>query len=285
MSRRHAIGYEAAVEEQREEHDPAIVDEVEERAAALAPSVEQTMQARFESEDLREEAGRQFGQTLAEEERQAAIEWEIERTRRRWDRRQDSAREARCRAEIEAQNAARRTAFAERAGSVDRWQHPDEADPRAQLTRKELGRVNREAARLSERLGGWSPASVSRLLAERVADGSEVSAAVLHTMAVLQTDPGHIVPIGRIGEVGSREVRVEGVVTTLWPPSHPRIAQVGLLEDASGRTKLTSWKRSMQPRFEVGDRIRIRDAAKSWYGGRWSIALTSRSRIEILGSG
>jgi len=148
-----------------------------------------------------------------------------------------------------------------------------------------LGIVNRESARLAERLGGWSRAAVSRLVAERTVETGDVTKAVLTTEETLAVDPGSVVPIDRRGEIRDGEVSVEGRVTTPWEPSHPSIAQVGLLEDDTGRTKVTSWRKSEQPAFGMGDVVRIRDAAKSSCDGRWSIALTSRSRVEMVQNG
>lgn len=47
--------------------------------------------------------------------------------------------------------------------------------------------------------------------------------------------------------------------------------------------KFTAWKKSDQPVVEEGDRVRMRSVAKSWYDGRVSVALTSRSHVVFLG--
>jgi hypothetical protein len=43
--------------------------------------------------------------------------------------------------------------------------------------------------------------------------------------------------------------------------------------------KVTVWDASDQPWLDEGERVRIHGAAKSWYQGRVSVALTSRSRV------
>lgn len=277
MSTTHEFGHKASVGEPANEH----TDEEGEETWNPKPSVEQEVQARVDYADDREYEGRLFGQTLAAEERLRAREWEIERTRTRWDRRQASDREVRCRDDVRAESVRRRREFAERRASVDRWAHPDEPDAREQLGRAALAQVNREARRIAERLDGFTPAAVSRLVAERAVETGDLDTAVLATYERLQVDPGSVVPIGRLGEVRSREVSVEGRVVTLWEPSHPAIAQVGLLEDDSGRTKFTSWRKSDQPTVEEGETVKIVDAAKNWYEGRCSIAFTGRTRVEV----
>lgn len=74
----------------------------------------------------------------------------------------------------------------------------------------------------------------------------------------------------------ARRVDVEGTVETLWNPPDPSLQQVGLLEDETGKQKLTVWKRSNQVLVEKGQRVRIRDAAVSWDQDRTSLALTGR---------
>ena len=283
MSTTDEIGYEGTVGEQVDEQIEdgfEVIDEVAQRESRLRPSVEQEIQAKVDYADAWELEGRLFGQTLEAEERMAAFEWEIERTRVRWDRRQDSDREARCRQAAEQVGRKRRDEFLARASSVDPWLDPERADPRELLTPEELGFVNREAVRIVKRLDGWSRAAVSRRLAQRVVDGQAVTTAVLAVFDELRMAPGQVVPIGLLEEVRRRDVDVEGTVTQLWDPSHPKIAQVGLLEDETGRVKFTAWKASNVSWVCKGERVRFRSAARNWYNGRVSVALTGRSRIE-----
>jgi ssDNA-binding replication factor A large subunit len=126
---------------------------------------------------------------------------------------------------------------------------------------------------------GWSRAAISRRLADAVVDGTDMPSAVVRVFEELQTAPGQVVPIGKLEDVDRKEVSIEGTVTQLWDPSSPSIAQVGLIEDDSGKTKLTSWVASDQPWIEEGERVRIHGAAKNWYNGRVSVALTGWTTV------
>lgn len=167
----------------------------------------------------------------------------------------------------------------ERASSVDPRADPERVDAREQLTSADLGRVNREARRMAERFGGWTTAAISRLVADRVVDGRELSSAVLDVSEDLRTAPGHVIPIAAVGEVPRKEVDIEGTVSVLWRPSHPSIQQVGLLEDETGRIKFTAWRRSHVPMVREGQAVRLRNVATNWYRGRVSVALTWWSRV------
>jgi ssDNA-binding replication factor A large subunit len=113
-----------------------------------------------------------------------------------------------------------------------------------------------------------------------VVAGAGVTSAVLSVIESMQ-DGGRYVPLGELGEANAREVDIRGKVIELWEPSNPKIAQVGLLEDESGRVKVTVWKASDQPWMEEGDTVEIHRAATSWYQGRVSVALTGWSRVQF----
>lgn len=278
MSTKRTIGDEPSVEEQAVEQNEIAV---EAEASELRPSVEQEIQSTIDYESERRVDGRLFGQTLEAQERLEAREWEIERTRRRFDRRATSDRERRTRQVAEERNSERRRQFGKRAASVDPWSDPDVVDPREQLARDELATVNREAARLAEKLQGWSRAAIGRRLAERIVGGTDVLGAVVGVYEELERAPGQVIPIAAVGEVGRREVSIEGIVCELWVPSNSKIQQVGLIEDETGRTKFTAWKRSDVPMVDEGERVVLREVAKSWYNGRVSVALTGWSQVEF----
>ena len=101
--------------------------------------------------------------------------------------------------------------------------------------------------------------------------------AVVGVFEELQTAPGQVVPIGELKDIDREEVSIE----VLWEPSSPAISQVGLIEDDSGKTKFTSWKASDAPWIEDGERVRIHGAAKNWYNGRVSVALTGWSTVHF----
>jgi hypothetical protein len=263
----------------------ADVDEAEFEADVVTdtfegrPSVRQEIQAKV---DTNHPDAQTTGLTLEAEERLAAREAEIKRTQQRYDRYQESDREARTQTVAERGSVERRDAFAKRAGSVDPWADPDREDPRAQLAREQLGEVNREAARLAGELPGWSRAAISRLVAQRVVEGVDMMEAVLTVFEACRDAPGQVIPIGVVGEVNRAEVDIKGVVGVLWESSHSAIQQVGLLEDETGTIKFTVWRKSSQPTVREGERVRMRSVAKSWYQGQVSVALTGRSQLTVL---
>jgi len=259
-------------------HPRAVDDDVVDEMPALHPTVELEIQAKV---DLNNPDAVGRGLTLAEEERMAAREWEIKQTRDRWDRRQMSSREARTATAVEQQSIEATRAFKKRAGCVNRWVDPEEPDPREQLTAEQLGVVNREAGRMQSKLDGWSRAAISRRLAEAVADGQSMMSAVVGVFEEFQQAPGTVIPIAAVSEVSRREVSIEGRVKTLWEPMSSAIQQVGLIEDETSRTKFTVWEKSNQPAVREGERVTLRNVAKSWYGGRVSVAVTGWSELSF----
>ncbi|TSD16197.1 DNA-binding protein [Haloglomus irregulare] len=223
---------------------------------------------------------RRAGLTLAAEERIEAREWEIERTRTRVDRSPESDREHRTAQVVEQESRERRVSFERRAASVDSRRDPDAPDPRERLSGEELAAVNQEARRIQVGIPeAGSTAAISRELAEQVLRTGDLLSATVAVADRLKTQPGTVTPISRLGDVPHGEVDFSGRVAVLWGPSHPAIQQVGLIEDETGRVKVTVWDASDQPWLDEGERVRIHGAAKSWYQGRVSVALTSRSRV------
>ncbi|AQL43286.1 hypothetical protein BV210_11535 [Halorientalis sp. IM1011] len=259
--------------------DEQVLEDVVEEEPELRPSVEQEIQGTV---DTNHPDANPEGLTLEAEERMQAREAEISRTFQRVDRRVDSDRENRTRAVARSGSIKRRRAFEKRAASVDPWADPDREDARLQLSRAELAEVNQEAARLSEELRGWSRAAISRRIAERVVDGTDVASAVMTAFEELQMGPGQVIPIAAVGRVERREVNIEGTVVKLFNTNHPSIAWAGLVEDATGTMKVTSWRRSAQPIVREGENLRLRSVAKNWYQGSVSVALTGRSQVDIL---
>jgi len=271
MSIEHSIRQEAS-------HTEQTIDEFEAvDSPELRGSVEQEIQGRVDTNHP-EAVGR--GLTLEAEEKLAAREWEIERTTVRWDRRQESKREGRTRDVAVSGSEERRRRFEKRAASVDQWRDPDAVDPRAEMGRKELAGVNRQAARINKRLnGGPTTAALGRRVAEQVGRGADLVDASVEVMEAEWMSDGAVVPIDRIEDVPRGEVSISGVIEVLWTPKHPAIQQVGLIADESGRTKFTSWVRSDAPMVEEGEQVVLRDVAKSWYEGRCSVALTGWSEV------
>ncbi|ELZ27045.1 OB-fold nucleic acid binding domain protein [Halogeometricum pallidum JCM 14848] len=273
MSTTRQIGYEG-LDEQVDEQTNTEAEQVE-----LRPSVELERQGLIDSSVA--ERGR--GLTLAAEERLAAREFEIERTRMRMDAHQMGDREERTRAVVEKTNEERRRDFQIRAGCVDRWTDPKEADPREELSKEQLAAVNRQAMRIHESVpNSGSTAAIARQLAERVADGDQLMSTVIAVAEAEERRPESVVPIRVVGDVNSGEVTVEGEVEMLWEPSNSAIQDAGLLKDETGTIKFVSWKKSGQPAVREGERVRFRCARKKWYDGTCSLALTSWSDVEVV---
>ncbi|MFD1514109.1 DNA-binding protein [Halomarina rubra] len=256
--------------------DPTVKWEVDERVE-LRATVAMEMQATIDSDVIEAmaavengECERPFGMTLEAEERWEARELEVERTRTREDRSQTSKREAVCRG-MSVRQCGQET--------VERINPMDDLDTETRRA------VETQAARIASRVrGGMAPSGIEVRIAERMNAGADVQTAVLETLDEVKATPGAVVPIDEIGTVGRSEVDIEGRISKLWTPSHPSIAQVGLLEDATGTVKFTSWARSNQPWLAEGDVVRLRNVAWNYYGERVSVALTGWSTVVSLGS-
>jgi len=289
MSTNYTTIDEASVDEQTDEYQTTVdewssetADEwVVEEEVELRANVEQDVQATVDYADDREIEGRLFGQTLAAQERLEAREWEVERTHERWDRGRYSMREEQTRIVVGEGSEQRRRAFERRAASVDPRCDPDAPDSRARLSKEELAMVNKQARRVEAKLDGWSRAAISRRLAERVVDGCGVLGAVVGMFEELERAAGTVIPIAAVEEVDRGEVCIEGTITQLWDAESPAISQVGLIEDDSGRTKFTVWMQSDLPLVMEGEQVVMRNAAKNWYQGRCSVALTGWSRLTF----
>ncbi len=283
MAHKSVVGNEGVAQTHEEEtvideDGFEVIDEAAVRMNALRPSVEHEIHGRIDTDTA---AARGRGLTLVEEERIAAEEAEIRRTVERRDRRQGSDREARTRhvAETTARNA--RETFAERAASVDPRFEP--GDPRARLDSEALAAVNREATRLQEGLSnGTSRAAIARQLADRVVDGTSLLSASLAVVEAEKTRPERVVDIEQLADVDASQVNIQGEVTRLFEPNSRKIDQVGLIEDETGTTKFTAWRRSGADRVRVGDEVRLLNVAKNWYNGRVSVAVTGWSEVWLL---
>ena len=108
-----------------------------------------------------------------------------------------------------------------------------------------------------------------------------MTSAVVRVFEELQTAPGQVVPIGKLEDIDRKEVSVDGQIEVLWDSDSPAIAQVGLIADESGQTKVTIWEKSNAPWVEEGERVRIHGAARNWYDGRVSLAVTGWSTLHF----
>jgi len=288
MSSKNVFGNEVSVDEQAfEKADEATVDEdgfeVVDETPKFQATVQMEVQAKVDANhpdgmvDTSDE--RIYGATLEQEERIRAREAELERISAQAELGTQEGREKRTRDIAAKRSAERRAKFQKRAASVNPMADPERGDPRAELTQEQLAAVNKQSMRLAKKLDGWSRAAIGRRLGEAVVGGKDLMSAVVGVFEKLQTAPGTVVPIGKLEDVNRKEVSIEGRVTQLWEPSSSAISQVGLIEDDSGKTKLTSWVASDQPWIEEGERVRIHGAARNWYNGRVSVALTGWSTV------
>ncbi|WP_420028465.1 DNA-binding protein [Haloglomus litoreum] len=278
MSSYNVIAEKVSVESEDEQQ--TVEEEPE-----LRPTVELRSQAKIDSEAIAKVDGtaereHPYGMTLVAEEKWEAREQEKARTRARTDGPVTERREAAARVAAARGSRREREQFARRRASVDSLAGPESADPREKLDGATLAEVNQQAQRIQETVRECgSRAAISRQLAERVARGQDITEATLDVLDAERRRAGTVVPIGELEDVPRKEVSVEGEWIEDWTPSNSAIQQVGLLEDETGRVKLTIWAKSRQPLIDEGERVRIRAAATSWYQGRVSLALTADSQV------
>jgi hypothetical protein len=264
MQRNNPIREKVSVEQESKQ-------EAVEETPELRPTVELQTQAKIDSDvrDAIAAAGEQdypHGMTLEAQEKWEAREAEKRRTRKRADREQTSRREELCREMTQAKHCGLSS----------------KADPRKQLDVKTRREIKKQAIRLDGKCrGGLGVEAIERELAARFESGRSMQDAVLDMVEDVQAAPGAIVALGELEQVGRKWVDIKATVETLWEPSSPKMAQVGLLEDETGTTKFTSWVRSQVSVVAEGQRVRIRDAAMNWYQGRCSVAFVGRTNIEF----
>ncbi|WP_255194641.1 SOSS complex subunit B family protein [Natronobeatus ordinarius] len=273
--------FEKADEAEVDEDGFEVVDETPEFQATVQMEVQAKVDANHPDGMVDTSEERIYGATLEQEERIRAREAELERISARAEMGMQDGRENRTRDIVAKQSAERRVEFQKRAASVNPWADPDRDDPRAELTQEQLAAVNKQSMRLAEKLDGWSRAAIGRRMGEAVVDGKDLMSAVVGVFEELQTAPGQVVPIGMLEGVNRKEVSIEGTVTQLWEPSSSAISQVGLIEDDSGKTKVTVWEKSNAPWIKEGEHVRIHGAARNWYEGRVSLAVTGWSTLHF----
>ena len=290
MSSKNVTSQVVSVDEQAFENaDEAVVDEdgfeVVDETPEFQATVQMEVQAKVDANHPDGIVGssdeRIYGATLEQEERIQAREAELERISAKAEIGMQEGREKRTRDIAAKRSAERRRKFQKRAASVDPWADPERDDPRAVLTQEELAAVNKQSMRLAEKLDGWSRAAIGRRLGEAVAGGKDLMSAVVSVFEKLETAPRQVVPMGKLEEVTRKEVSIEGRVEVLWDSDSPAIAQVGLIADDSGKTKVTIWKKSNAPWIEEGEQVRIHGAARNWYEGRVSLAVTGWSTLHF----
>ncbi len=85
-----------------------------------------------------------------------------------------------------------------------------------------------------------------------------------------------ISPIEKIGNCAKMEpVAVRVKMVKLFPPNHPRMAQVGIIGDATGTCKVTTWKNAANPEpFVEGKCYEIQWANVDFYNDRVQLITT-----------
>jgi len=281
MSSKNAIRNEISVDEQAYKHpDETELDKdrykVVDETPEFQPTVEMEIQAKVDAnhpDGIAQQADdRIYGVTLEQEERIRAREAELELISAQAELGTQGDRAQRTREIVTEQ--------CQRLHRSDDAPSKDVSDPREELTRTELGAVNRQAARISEEKP-WSHSRpiVAKALARRIVDGDDLQTAVLKTLEGMRRDPHTVTPIEDVPSQPGHEVKVEGEITQLWDPSDTSISQVGLIADETGKTKFTAWKKSQVRSVTEGERVQLWGAKVNWYQGRWSLALTYDSRV------
>ncbi|EMA48600.1 SOSS complex subunit B family protein [Halococcus salifodinae] len=171
-----------------------------------------------------------------------------------------------CREDVEAEAASGHVG----RGFVD--------DPREHLDKKAVGEIYTQSGRVAERFGR-SRATIAKRLSERVADGANISEAVMDLVEDLCEDRAVVSPLSMVEPTDSWAT-IEGVVATMFEPASSNQQQVAILEDESGEAKLTIWRNSnMDVRLNEGDVVRIIDAKPSVFNGQVTLAATSDTQI------
>ncbi|MFD1570412.1 DNA-binding protein [Halorubrum laminariae] len=271
--------FEQAEDEAVDEEGFPVVDETPEFEATVEEETQAKVDANHPDGIADTSEDRIHGVTLEQEERIQAREAELEHISAQAELGTQDGREQRTRDIAAKRSAERRVEFQKRAASVNPIADPERADPRAELEQEQLAAVNEQSMRLAEQLDGWSRAAIGRRLGEAVVGGKDLTSAVVGVFEKLQTAPGTVIPIGKIEDVNRKEVSIEGRVEVLWDSDSPAIAQVGLIADDSGKTKVTIWEKSDAPWIEEGEQVRIHKVARNWYEGRVSLAVTGWSTV------
>lgn len=194
-----------------------------------------------------------------------------------------------CREEVTSDTYYDRTTPDERPEVESRDENPFEV-----LSQDEVGAVNQGAQRLDERFKhetAMGRSSMSRLLAQRVADGQSPMDAVLNLKDSIEKFPEVRQPIASIDPFAQYDTTIEGTIDVLWTPKGAGQRQVGLISDETNEPiKITVWMKSgKKPTLREGDRVRVeRGKVNAYkYQGDWSttIAVDAEARIIHLEDG
>lgn len=267
----------------------------------MRPSVEQEIQGKKDYNWTRStEVGpdRRYGETLAAQERRLGEETEMETYREKARAAAEAGLERgrSCREQCRAEQVQSTKDFWERKHLADGREHVTiptshrtrTVDPRGELSREELAKVNERAAGMAESFEALSRADAARRLAEEwEKHGTSFTDAGFTVLFEWADDP--TVPIHVDGiDPDAEWVTVEGEITRLFDePATRNQYQVGYLEDDQGtRAKVTVWRRSMfgpmVRTLSEGDRVRISLGKPGEYNGQKTVGVTSDSAIIAL---
>ena len=93
--------------------------------------------------------------------------------------------------------------------------------------------------------------------------------------------PAPAVDIADIDEA-EEWVTLEAEVVQLWDNDNDSIAQVGLLDDGTGRIKFTAWAKSDPMVLAEGEQYRFENVVTDEYNGRMSVKINSSTDIDFL---
>ncbi|PKL59579.1 MAG: hypothetical protein CVV33_07100 [Methanomicrobiales archaeon HGW-Methanomicrobiales-4] len=89
--------------------------------------------------------------------------------------------------------------------------------------------------------------------------------------------------VNPISDIQSGEwVTLEGVVTVLFEPRSPSVAQSGILADRSGTVRFTIWAKAHAPILSLGGWYRIESAVVDEYNGQLSFKVHSGTTVTPL---
>jgi hypothetical protein len=162
-------------------------------------------------------------------------------------------------------------------------------EPHRELTQEQVAKVNESAQQLYEELGdetAMGRATMSKLLAERVAKGQSVFDALFGLKESILKFPDVCQPIADIDPFDQYATTIEAEVDVLWQPKGEGQFQVGLLSDDSGETiKFVTWQKAGdKPILHEGDVVRIeRGKVNAYeYQGEYQSSIAVDSEAEII---
>jgi hypothetical protein len=232
--------------------------------------------------------GRRHGDTLAQQERRAGREAEMDR-HREVARDADAAgleRAASSRAQCGVDTPYQQTTADERPDV----EPSDEADPRGWLQQDELAAVNQVAASLADEMARdihLGRAGLAKLVAQRVLGGADALDAGLAVKRSLQQLPNVAETFEEIDVFTTWKTTVEAEVDYLFETPAVGQFQAGYLEDDEGeRRKFVYWSKSHQsngmPTLRVGDRVRLEGVMVNEWNGKACLAITGKHTDIII---